>query len=176
MQVRAGGKRAVLVAVDIQNKFYSVTDGLRRSVDSRLERMNEALDLFHETGSPVILVCYDAMNSCTSDAMDDPEAFVEGLRVEDSDVRVHKDQMNSFNGTDLADRIRDTGAESIVLMGLVAHLCVLSTYFAAYDEGLIPSMLEGALSATDEANVAHVEAICRTVDIGSLRESAGKEE
>ncbi len=175
MQVTIDGKKAVLVAVDIQNKFYTVTEGLHRSVDSHLGMMNRALDLFHETGSPVILICYDAMNSCTSDAMDDPDAFVEGLRVEDSDVRVHKMHMNSFHGTDLLERINETGAECVVLIGLVAHLCVLSTYFAALDADLSPFILKGSLSATDEENVGHVEAICRTVDIDSLTNSTKEE-
>ena len=175
MNVSVDGKKAVLVAVDIQNKFYTVTDGLHRSVDSHLDMMNRALDLFHETDSPVILICYDAMNSCTSDAMEDPEAFVEGLRVKDSDIRVHKEFMNSFHGTDLLDRIREAGAECIVLIGLVAHLCVLSTYFAAYDADLSPFILKGTLSATDEENVGHVEAICRTVDIDSLIGSTREE-
>ena len=172
MQVTVEGRKAALVAIDIQNKFYTVTEGLRSSVDAHMDMMNRALDLFHDTGSPVILVFYDAMNSCTSDAMDDPEALGEGLRAHESDARVHKESMNSFHGTDLLDRIRESGAECVVLMGLVAHMCVLSTYFAAYDAGFPAFMLEGALSATDEENVAHVEAICRTVDIDSLRESA----
>ncbi len=172
MAITLDGKKAALVAVDIQNKFYTVTEGLHESVDRRIGMMNSALDLFHDTGSPVILVCYDPMNLCTSDLMDDPEAFVDGLRVRDSDARVHKDVMNSFHGTDLAERIREAGAECIVLMGLVAHICVLSTYFGAIDAGFTPYILRGALSATDESCVGHVEAICRTVDIDALRQAS----
>ena len=56
-----------MVVVDVQNKFYTVSEGLYRSVNRHLEEMNRALDLFHRTGSPVVLVCYDLMNSCTSD-------------------------------------------------------------------------------------------------------------
>ncbi|MBO4568763.1 MAG: hypothetical protein J5674_02105 [Candidatus Methanomethylophilaceae archaeon] len=67
MVVKVEGKRAALVVVDVQNKFYTVTEGLYNSVNRHLEAMNRALDLFHEAGSPVVLVCYDVMNSCTSD-------------------------------------------------------------------------------------------------------------
>ncbi len=67
MAITVEGKRAALVVVDVQNKFYTVSEGLYRSVNRHLEGMNRALDLFHRTGSPVVLVCYDLMNSCTSD-------------------------------------------------------------------------------------------------------------
>ncbi|MBO4568764.1 MAG: cysteine hydrolase [Candidatus Methanomethylophilaceae archaeon] len=103
--------------------------------------------------------------------MDDPEAFVDGLRVADSDIRVHKKEMNSFLGSDLFRVLRDAGAECVVLVGLVAHLCVLSTYYCAFDLGFSPVILEGAVAATDEANVERVEAICRTVTLESLSKS-----
>ena len=100
--------------------------------------------------------------------MEDPEAFVDGLRVSDSDICVHKDEMNSFLGSDLARILHDVGAECIVLAGMVAHLCVLSTYFCAIDLGFTPFILEGGTAATDDANVERVEAICRTVSLDRL--------
>ncbi len=100
--------------------------------------------------------------------MEDPEAFVDGLKVLDSDIRVHKNEMNSFLGSDLARVLHDVGAECIVLMGMVAHLCVLSTYFCAVDLGFTPFILEGGTAATDDANVERVEAICRTVTVDKL--------
>ncbi|MBP5203588.1 MAG: cysteine hydrolase [Candidatus Methanomethylophilaceae archaeon] len=100
--------------------------------------------------------------------MEDPEAFVDGLKVSDSDIRVHKNEMNSFLGTDLSRVLREAGAECIVLIGLVAHLCVLSTYYCAIDLGFTPFILEGATAATDDANVERVEAICRTVSLDRL--------
>ncbi len=103
--------------------------------------------------------------------MEDPEAFVDGLKICDSDIRVHKSGMNSFLGSDLSRVLRDAGAESIVLIGMVAHLCVLSTYYCAYDLGFSPFILEGATAATDDSNVERVEAICRTVTLEDLSKS-----
>ena len=57
MRVTVGGRKAVLVAVDIQNRFYTVTEGLCRSVDAHMGMMNLALDLFHESGSPRSWCC-----------------------------------------------------------------------------------------------------------------------
>ncbi|MBO4797692.1 MAG: cysteine hydrolase [Candidatus Methanomethylophilaceae archaeon] len=173
MEIRIGGKKAVLVAVDVQNKFYTVTEGLKESVDRKLGTMNRALDIFHDAGSPVVLLAYDPMNDCTSDEADDPDAFVDGLRISDSDYIVHKSEMNSFLGTRLEQVLRKAGAESVVLMGLVSHLCVLATYFGAHDRNFSPYILEGGTSATDEENVKHVEAICRTVSLDDLSELSG---
>ena len=67
MVVEVEGKKAALVVVDVQNKFYTVNEGMYGSVNRHIGEMNRALDMFHESGSPVVLICYDPMNSNTSD-------------------------------------------------------------------------------------------------------------
>ncbi len=60
------------------------------------------------------------------------------------------------------------GCDAIVLVGMVAHYCVLATYFSAFDHGICPYILEGGIATTDESNVMHVEAICKTVDLDDI--------
>ena len=67
MALEVEGRKAALVVVDVQNKFYTVSEGLYGSVNRHIGEMNRALDLFHESGSPVVLICYDPMNGCSSD-------------------------------------------------------------------------------------------------------------
>ena len=48
-------------------------------------------------------------------------------------------------------------------------MCVLATYFDSYNRGFNPFMCRGALSATDQRNVEHVEAITQTLCVDDLR-------
>ena len=163
------GMDAALVVIDVQNKFYRVTEGLEASVDRHIGTMNDAMELFRSNGSPVIRVQFDGLNDCTANDIEDPEGFVPGLACADTDIIVHKGFMNSFRESELEKAIKDTGCRCMVLVGLVAHLCVLATYFRAFDIDLEPWILKGGIAATDEGNVDHVEAICRVVSLDDLR-------
>lgn len=166
--IRYNGNDVALVVVDVQNKFYRVTEGLQTSVDRHIGTMNDAIELFRSNGSPVIMVQYDGLNDCTAQDVDDPEGFVPMLSCADSDIIVHKGFMNSFRESDLEKAIKDTGCGCVVFVGLVAHLCVLATYFRAFDLDLDPWILKGGVSATDENNVDRVEGICRIVTLDDL--------
>ena len=111
-----------LVVVDVQNKFYNVTDGLHRSVDLCMDSINEAIGIFRSAGLPVVFIAFDGhIEGCTSDE-GIPDDFVDGLDYREWDDVIHKTQMNSFHGSGLEEYLRSKGCDSVVLTGLVAHL------------------------------------------------------
>lgn len=167
--VHPGDWHPALVVVDVQNKFYRVTEGLHRSLDLCMDGINGAIASFRSAGLPIFFVSFDGhVEGCMTDDPDG-DAFVPGLDFRDGDRVVHKTQMNCFRDTELEDAIRSAGCDSVVLVGLVAHLCVLSTYFDAFNRGLGSYICRGCLAATDQENVVHVEAITQSFDVDMLR-------
>lgn len=167
--IRFQDEDTALIVIDMQNKFYKVTEGLEISVNKHLNTMNSAIELFRSRGSPVIMVMFDGFNDGTNDDAENPDELVPGLSGSESDIIVHKRHMNSFLESDLEDAINRTGCKCIVLSGLVAQLCVLATYFRAFDLGFDPWILKGGIAATDENNVDRVEGITRVVTLDELR-------
>lgn len=163
-------RRFALVIVDVQRKFVADNEGLRASVERRIGRINEAVSLFREAGGPIVYVYFDGSRDGSSGPEED--MLVDGLLPRrDEDAEVHKDCMNAFNGTDLAGILRSRGVDAIVLAGLVAHYCVLATYFGAFDHGICPYILEGGVAATEEENVEMVERMFKTLSVPELREN-----
>ena len=162
------GKHPALLVVDVQNKFTELTDGLKTSMLSKMDTVNGAIHLFRERGHPVVYMLFDGMGHLDRE-IDEPDSLIPEIRKPtDSENRVHKTVMNSFHDTDLEDILKGMGCDSIVIVGLVAHLCIAATYYSAYDHGIDPFILKGGVAATDEENVDHVEAILNHVTMDDL--------
>ena len=156
--------------IDIQNKFARSSEEIARSLGSRLGYINEVSAEFRRTGNPVIAVMYDG-ESYGSEGIEDPDDPAEGLAIEDTDIIVHKRTMNSFRDSGLAGAVRDMGCDGVVLAGMVAHYCVLSTYYAAFDHGIVPYILKGGIAAKEEEIVSCVERITKAVDLDDIRKN-----
>jgi nicotinamidase-related amidase len=161
-----------LTVIDMQRKFLppECTE-LIADTAKRLGTINEAIDLFRRAGRPIIFVKYDGPPNCVYYPYDDGDEFIEGLDTIPGDIVVRKDDMNSFKGTELADAIRGAGCESILLTGLVAQYCVISTYFGAYDFDIVSYVLEGGVISNDRKNVDAVETICKIFTMDDVKEN-----
>ncbi len=162
------GWRPALVVVDVQNKFYNITEGLRNSFDLSRDALNVTINMFREADLPIVFVFFDGGGDCMSNC-DNADSVIDGVDFRSGDTVVHKTSMNCFYGSDLSAKLTELGCDSIVLSGMVAHLCVLSTYFSAYDNGFEPYIASGTLAATEQDNVGRVEAITITLDPAALR-------
>lgn len=163
-------RRFALVVVDVQRKFVADNEGLRESVDRRIGRINEAVSLFREADEPIVYVYFDGSRDAGGGP--DEDLLVEGLLpMRDADIEVHKGCMNAFNGTGLAEMLRSRGVDAVVIAGLVAHYCVLATYFGAFDHGICPYILEGGVAATEEENAEMVERMFKTLSPRELWEN-----
>jgi len=162
-------KRPALVLVDIQRKFIAEPGNLRDTMTSRLGLVNDALDLFRSTGNPVVFIFFDGPCHGLEKKIDRPDDLLDGLVVEEGDHVVHKRFMNCFRDSGLGDLLRRLECDSVVICGMVAQYCVISTYYGAFDHDLTPYMLKGAIAASDERNVERVEGLCKVVTLDELR-------
>jgi nicotinamidase-related amidase len=95
------------------------------------------------------------------------------LAVLPSDLHIHKTYGNSFNRTPLESRLRELGADTVIITGFCAEYCVLSTYRGAQDCDLTPIILRGSLASAVPENIKFVESISDIVSYGALKKVLG---
>ncbi len=163
-------RKVALVLIDIQNKFAKSSESIDMSLSSRLGYINEVSEEFRRTGNPVVRVLFDG-ESYHGEGIENPDDPVDGLLISYSDVVVHKPCMNSFRESGLEEAVKGLGCTGVVLAGMVAHYCVIATYYAAFDHGLVSYILKGGIASNDEETVACVERITKAVDLDDIRKN-----
>jgi nicotinamidase-related amidase len=160
--------KPALLIIDIQNAFLNLNQTCSESLKSAIEYINVAIPLFRKRNLPVVAIQHK----------NEEEGLVPGkpcFEVPDSvkltpqDMRIVKTHGNSFNKTDLAERLRELGVDTVFLTGFCAEFCVLSTYMGAQDLDFIPIMLKGALASGSEEHIRFVEEITETISYGALK-------
>ncbi|MCU7826399.1 isochorismatase family protein [Kitasatospora sp. DSM 101779] len=117
-----------------------------------LTRCRRLAEVFRASGRPVVLVRVERPNTAEQPP---GSGFVDGL-VRPGDVEVVKRTVGAFHDTDLHDRLRDLGVDTLVLAGLVTSMGVESTARAASDHGYQVEFVADAMSgfAADEHEFA----------------------
>ncbi len=159
---------AALLVIDVQNGWRRLSDGLSRSLDRHRDAITDAVSLFHRKGSLVIFTYQvfekEGIVPGTSEFDLIPE-----IAIGASDICVVKRKMNAFNGTGLREIILDAGYDSVIIAGLSALHCVMSSYYAAYDQDIRPLLLGGAVAGPDEESVRLAESICSGIRLEDIR-------
>lgn len=165
-------RKIALVVVDAQNKFLTgaskqVMDGK----DAHVSVMSEAVRRFHDSGRPVIFILYDGITHYIDENTAEGDAVFDRIDVHPDDFFVHKYHMNSFRNTCLADVVKNTGCDSVLLCGLYTDFCVMATYWSAVDHDLTAFLLKDALIATDEKVNEAYFSVCRSFDMDEVKEN-----
>ena len=159
-----------LFVQDIQNGWLYDPDSnqdLRRSLERRLDVINEAIAWFRQNGCPVIVGCtvepkYGIVPG--SESFEVPAS----VKVLPSDPRVTKKHANAFANPKLGEILKAEGCEAIVIVGLSASGCVLATFFSAYDFDVQPYVVRGGIASHNEEHVRFAEDICDTISVEEL--------
>jgi nicotinamidase-related amidase len=162
--------KPALLVQDIQNVWLYEPDsnqGLRRSVEKRLDLINEAIAWFRRKKLPII-VGY---------TIDKEIGLLPGkwsfevpptVKIRKTDPKVTKLHASAFANPDLGALLRGKGCDTLVIVGLSASGCVLATYFGALDWDIQPYVLKGCVASAKEKHVRFAEEICDTVTLKDL--------
>ena len=90
---------------------------------------------------------------------------ISGLQI------VDKYHMSAFQNTNLADLMINKGYDSVLICGAYADHCVMSTYWSAYEHDMSPFILDGAVIAYTEENLAAALKICMTFTMEEMDEN-----
>lgn len=162
--------KPALLVQDIQNVWLYEPDSnqdLRRSVEKRLETINEAIAWFRKQELPIV-VGY---------TVEEEHGLIPGtpsfevprsVRIRDTDPKVTKRHSNAFANPDLGALLHREGCDAIIIVGLSASGCVLATYFGALDCDIRPYLLKGGVASHNEDHVRFAEEICDTLTLMDL--------
>jgi nicotinamidase-related amidase len=162
--------RPALFVQDIQNGWLYDPDSnqdLRKSVEKRLDLINEAIAWFRAKGYPVIVGYTDEPEydiTPGSKSFEVPET----VRIMATDHKVTKKRANAFADPELGAILKREGCDAFVIVGLSASGCVLATYFSAFDFDVKPYVLKGGIASHNDEHIRFAEDICDTVDLAEL--------
>ena len=165
--------KPALFVQDIQNVWLYEPDSnqnLRRSVERRIDVINQAIAWFRSRKLPV-MVGYTENEE--EGVVRGTESFEvpDTIAIEETDFKASKRHANAFANPDLGAELGREGCDAIVIVGLSASGCVLATYFSAFDFNVHPYLLKGGVASADEEHVRFAEEICETIDLRQLDQS-----
>ncbi|MEW6266285.1 MAG: cysteine hydrolase [Thermodesulfobacteriota bacterium] len=84
--------------------------------------------------------------------------IIEELKPQSGDKVVSgKCTLCGFNGTDLADILKNAGVKNVVTAGFLTNFCVESTSRTAYDKGYSVTIVKDATAANSKEEQQHAE-------------------
>jgi nicotinamidase/pyrazinamidase len=104
---------------------------------------------FVEQGGPWPPHCVARSEGAT---LDPGLELPENVKIIDKAVTADKDAYSAFEGTGLADWLRERGVERVVVGGLATEYCVLNTAADGLRNGFDVLLVEDAIRAIDDAD------------------------
>ncbi|MFL4476028.1 cysteine hydrolase family protein [Paeniglutamicibacter sp. MACA_103] len=149
-----------LLIIDMQNAFFE-DPILARLREPLVRHCNELTGLARALGMPVFNIRTEHArdkSTWTLSMLDDDQGFLfegseqarnlAGLDVEDA-VEIIKRRDSAFWRTDLSERLRRGGVESVLVAGVSSHTCIASTAADAYADDVRAWLVSDAIASSD---------------------------
>lgn len=150
-----------LILIDVQRAFDDPRWPERNNPDAEA-RIADLLAAWRESGAPVVHVRHESKRPTgIFKRGTDAYEFKPEAQPSDGEPIVEKNVNSGFIGTDLEQRLRDAGAESVVIAGLTTDHCVSTTARMAGNLGFETVVVADA-SATHARGDFDAETIHRT--------------
>jgi nicotinamidase-related amidase len=159
--------KPALLIVDMQNRFFKENQASADSLNKAVEYINAAIALFRKRNLPIFVIHHKSEEENLIPGTPDFE-MSERLKLEPQDAHVTKTYGNSFAKTDLTEKLRELGIDTIIVTGFCAEYCVLSTYRGAEDLDFKPIILRGAIASDNAEHIRFVE-VTETISYGALK-------
>lgn len=143
--------RTALIIIDVQDGLDDPALGKRSNphAESNIARL---LALWRMKGRPIYHVQHMSTNPNSPLWPDKPGNAIKQIVAPVADEPViRKTVNNAFVGTDLADRLREAGIPSVVIVGLTAEHCVSTTARMAGDLGFKTIVVEDATASHEHS-------------------------
>ncbi|MEV0738280.1 cysteine hydrolase family protein [Streptomyces sp. NPDC050549] len=143
-------KDSVLIMIDCQNTYRRGVMRLE-GVEDALAEAARMLSRARAADIPVVHVRHDAGEGSPYDLGADVGRISAEVAPTPGEPVVTKDHPSSFFGTDLDERLRQTGRQDLVLVGFMTHMCVNSTARDAFNLGYRPTVVAAATATRELA-------------------------
>ena len=159
-------RRMCLTVIDMQECFFEEDDAKDKNREA-IDNIAKAIKSFREHGRDVFIIRYlgDTHSEKEDKTIIKEIGDISGLQI------VDKYHMSAFQNTNLADLMINKGYDSVLICGAYADHCVMSTYWSAYEHDMSPFILDGAVIAYTEENLAAALKICMTFTMEEMEEN-----
>jgi nicotinamidase-related amidase len=137
-----------LIVIDVQRAFDDPSWGERNNPDAE-RNVARAIEAWRERGAPLIHVRHESEGLFapgSESAEFKPEALPRG-----EEPVLTKNVNSAFIGTDLEERLRTDGVETVAIVGLTTDHCVSTTVRMAGNLGFETWVLEDATAAHERS-------------------------
>jgi len=146
LKQRILGTETALLLVDIQNDYFPGGKmELHRSLEAGV-MAGKALYQFRTLGLPIIHIQHVATRPGASFFLPDTEGVQihESVKPLPGEILFQKHYFNAFRETPLLDHLKAGGIRTLVICGMMTHMCVDATVRAAFDHGFQCILLSDA--------------------------------
>ena len=182
------GERPALIVIDMINGFTDASMPLGANLDKELEAQKPLIDVAHERNIPVIFstVIYNdhdlkdaglwaikMKGTLTLKAGTTAVEVDKRLDMRKTDSLLVKKYASCFFGTDLASRLMNLRADTLIIAGCTTSGCVRATAVDAVQNGFRPMVVREAVG--DRSAAAHEQSLfdlnAKYADVVSLEET-----
>jgi nicotinamidase-related amidase len=141
---------AALIIIDVQKAFYDPSWGNRNNPEAE-ENIVKILDHWRETSRPIFHIQHVSRTNENSlfHISKSSHEFKEMIQPHEGEPIIQKTVNSSFIGTDLQDRLRSNGMDSVVIVGLTTNHCVETTTRMAGNLGFNTYLVSDATATFD---------------------------
>lgn len=138
---------AVLLVIDVQQGLTDPRMGERNNPDAETN-IGTLLQKWRETDRPIIHVKHDSVEPQSLLRPELPGNAIQEVAMPQGDEPLLiKHVNNGFVGTDLESRLRESGYDTVVIVGLTTPHCVSTTTRMASDLGFTTYLIADATAA-----------------------------
>jgi nicotinamidase-related amidase len=153
-----------LLIIDVQNDYFPngklELDGSIKAV----EKIRKMIDKFHTEKLPIIYIRHIAKNKNATFFIEGTNGteIYEEIKPEQDDIIIEKHYPNSFRETELKKICEAKGIDTLVIVGMMTHMCVDTTTRAAKDLGFDCILISDCCATKD---LAYKDQIIRAKDV-----------
>lgn len=140
--------KATLLLIDAQEEYRSGAFQLP-DVEPAIREIATLLNAARNVGSPVVHVRHLGIPGGFLDPQGPRGHFIEGLAPLDGEPLVEKRLPNAFAGTDLHERLQQSGSLDLIICGFMTHSSISTTVRAAKDYGYRCTLVDTACATRD---------------------------
>ncbi len=134
----------VLVLIDIQNIYFTEGSYKLNHPEETAQKALEVLSFFRKSNQPVVHIKHAFNTSGYHEDKDWLNDFYSLVQPMENEIVVEKRYPNSFLETSLQEELIKIGAEELVVVGMMTHMCVDTTVRMAQNYGYKVTVIDDA--------------------------------
>lgn len=140
---------SALVIVDAQREYLEGRLKLT-GIEEALAQIEKLLVRARKAGTPVFHIVHHAPAGAPIFDPQGPMAEIASqVKPLDGEPVIAKNLPSGFVGTDLNERLQETGKKNLIVTGFMTHMCVNATTRSALDLGYSPTIIDSCCATRD---------------------------